>query len=60
MELLKPKETTQLTGVNIVSIKRWGKTKSVQTAGDHHRAPRRAIERLTARSQPRRLSKIEL
>lgn len=51
MELLKPKEAAQLAGVSIVTIKRWiyeGKIKSVQTAGGHHRVPRREIERITS------------
>lgn len=51
MELLKPKEAAQLAGVSIVTIKRWiyeGKVKSVQTAGGHHRVPRREIERITS------------
>lgn len=51
MELLKPKEAAQLAGVSTVTIKRWiyeGKVKSVQTAGGHHRIPRREIERLTS------------
>ncbi len=50
MELLKPKEAAQLAGVSIVTIKRWiyeGKIKSAQTAGGHHRIPRREIERIT-------------
>ncbi len=50
MELLKPKEAANLAGVSIVTIKRWiydGKIKSVQTAGGHHRVPRREIERIT-------------
>ena len=51
MELLKPKEAAQLAGVSIPTIKRWiydGKIKSVQTAGGHHRVPRREIERITS------------
>lgn len=51
MELLKPKEAAQLAGVSILTIKRWiydGKIKSVQTAGGHHRVPRREIERITS------------
>lgn len=51
MELLKPKEAAQLAGVSILTIKRWiydGKIKSVQTAGGHHRIPRREIERITS------------
>lgn len=51
MELLKPKEAANLAGVSIVTIKRWiyeGKVKSVQTAGGHHRVPRREIERITS------------
>jgi molybdopterin-binding protein len=51
MKLLKPKEAAQLAGVSIVTVKRWiyeGKIKSVQTAGGHHRIPRREIERLTS------------
>lgn len=51
MELLKPKEAAQLAGVSLVTIKRWiyeGKIKSVQTAGGHHRVPRREIERITS------------
>ena len=51
MELLKLKEAAQLAGVSIPTIKRWiydGKIKSVQTAGGHHRVPRREIERITS------------
>ena len=51
MELLKPKEAANLAGVSIVTIKRWiydGKIKSVQTAGGHHRVPRREIELITS------------
>lgn len=51
MELLKPKEAANLAGVSIVTIKRWiyeGKIKAAQTAGGHHRIPRREIERITS------------
>ncbi len=51
MELLKPKEAAQLAGVSVLTIKRWiydGKIKSTQTAGGHHRIPRREIERVTS------------
>ena len=51
MELLKPKEAANLAGVSVVTIKRWiyeGKIKSSQTAGGHHRVPRREIERITS------------
>lgn len=62
MELLKPKEAAQLAGVSLVTIKRWiydGKIKSVQTAGGHHRVPRREIERITSARSASTVKKVK-
>ena len=62
MELLKPKEAANLAGVSIVTIKRWiydGKIKSVQTAGKHHRIPRREIERITSTRSATAVKKVK-
>ena len=62
MELLKPKEAAQLAGVSIVTIKRWiyeGKIKSAQTAGGHHRVPRREIERITSARSASTVKKVK-
>lgn len=62
MELLKPSEAARLAGVSIVTIKRWiyeGKINSVQTAGGHHRVPRREIERITSARSAATVKKVQ-
>jgi molybdopterin-binding protein len=55
-ELLKLREAALQLGVSFPTIKQWiykKKIRSIQTAGGHHRIPRREVDRLLFRTRGR-------